>query len=77
VAEVNVNIKGTLTHADGTAEEVTIQGIALTDTQGVNPVNEGDKVQITGSVTIAGAVQNGEVAGVIRKEDPSKGPKTK
>ena len=75
MAEYDVTIKGTLTHADGTSEAVTIVGQALA-TGDVSPVNSGDTVKIKGVlVTSAGGNQSADLEGTIRKEEPEKGPK--
>jgi hypothetical protein len=78
MAEFDVVIKGNLTHADGTAETVTIEGQALiTRAGGGAPIVEGDEVKIVGGVKIDGGMHDGAVQGKISKDEPEKGPKTK
>jgi hypothetical protein len=77
LAEFEVTIKGTLTHADGTAEAVTIQGQALAE-GGTSPINSGDTVKIKGTlVTPSGGNETADLDGTIRKDEPDKGPKAK
>jgi hypothetical protein len=76
MAEYEVTIKGTLTHADGTSEAVTLVGQALAE-GGTSPVNSGDTVKIKGVlVTSSGGNESADLSGTIRKEEPEKGPKT-
>ena len=75
MAEFEVTIKGTLTHADGASEAVTLVGQALAE-GGTSPIHSGDTVMIKGMlVTPSGGNENADLEGTIRKDEPDKGPK--